>query len=738
MSSIVCGSYYTIEEINLKPTKSEVMKRKYSLNPAISKSNFMCVNSGPSVLHNLCIKKCAFLLMVVLMFTFRLSAQEEEQAPKVKFEKVSVEELTMKSYPNDTTAEAVILYDDGTSYVKYDAEKGFMLTYDRFVRIKILRQSGVDWGNFFIPLYSSGQIKEELYQVKGSTTNFENGKSVRSELKKESVFRERENKFTETVRLSMPSVKIGSVIDLRYSITTELIWNLRTWKFQYTIPVKWSKYRVVYPEYFTYNHSSMGYHSLLYNKKNQKQETINFTVREETSGSGFLNTGTREMVNQTITYLAYTSDYAAKDIPAMKGEPYLTALDNFTTQVKFELANVDFTRVGGKFKNYTTSWNEIAQQLTDDESFGKQLKTAGFAEDAVAQLTKGTKDSLEKLKILYQHVQKTMKWDGYNTIYASRNLKKAYTDKTGNSADINLLLIAMLNKAGITAYPVVLSTRQNGMLSFSHATLSDCNYVIAQAIVDGKPILLDATEPRLQAGFIPFRCLNGEGHQINNAVSESVDLVNARSAETAIVQLEIKEGKMSGIFQERLSGLSAFDFREKVTTAGGKQEYFDKLKNSSAAFNYLSYQYTNLDSLNLAVYTEYKVTTKEEQEPDASILYIDPVLINRHTDNPFTSPTREYPVDFGVPFSEGYNLQLTIPDGYKVDEMPESTSLVLEGKAGQFLYQVSQMGNKIVLNLRFSIDKTQFIPAEYEALKNLYNLVINKEAEQIILKKITI
>ena len=681
-------------------------------------------------------KKCTLLFMVTFLLSVGLVAQE---APKVKFEKVSEEEMAMKTYPNDTTAEAVILFDDGNSYFTYDSEKGFMLTHERFVRIKILKQSGVDWGNFSIALYSFNSNRDEMSTPKGTTFNLENGKVVKSELKKDAIFRERQNRYYETVRLSMPSVKVGSVIDLKYSIRTEQTWNLRTWKFQYTIPVKWSQYHVVYPEYFTYNQSTMGYHPLLYVKTDKKNETINIVTREVHNTGGLSSSsGRSEISNNSINYQANVFDYAVKDVPAMKTESYLTTLNNYTTQVKFELANINFTLVGGSFKNFTTSWIDIAKQLNESENFGLQLKGNGFVDDAVAELTKGTTDEQKKMYLLFNHVQHTMKWNGHRTIYTDGSLKKAYSDKTGNSADINLLLAVMLNKAGISAKPVVLSTRDNGIISVSHASISDCNYVIVQAIVNGLPILLDATESNLQAGLIPFRCLNGEGHLINNEDSQPVKLLNSPSVDNSMVELEIKDGKMTGMIKKKVTGLSAFNFRESVKSAGSKQEKFDKLKNSSAEFDYLEYQYNNLDSLNQPVYIEYKIATKEAPDGDAGIIYIDPILIDRQKDNPFTAPTREYPVDFGAPFTESYNLQLTIPDGYKVEELPQSKTLVLEGKAGQFLYQISQVGNKIVLNLRLSINKTFFIPAEYQSLKDFYNVVINKQAEQIILKKKTI
>ena len=68
----------------------------------------------------------AFLLLFILLSS-KLYSQE---TPKIKFEKISDEELKMAVYEPDTTAEAVILYDEGSSYVKYDVSKSqFELNY---------------------------------------------------------------------------------------------------------------------------------------------------------------------------------------------------------------------------------------------------------------------------------------------------------------------------------------------------------------------------------------------------------------------------------------------------------------------------------------------------------------------------------------------------------------------------------------------------------------------------------
>ncbi|MCX6221284.1 MAG: DUF3857 and transglutaminase domain-containing protein [Bacteroidia bacterium] len=681
-------------------------------------------------------KSLTVSLVLSLCFLIRISAQE---APKIKFEKPSDEELSMKTYPTDSTADAVILYDDGSSYVKYDLERGFMLTFERFVRIKILRQNGVEWGNFQFSLYSHNLNKEDLTHVKGTTINLENGKIVKTDLKKNAVFRERENKYRESVKFSMPAVKVGSIIDLQYTIATEMTWNLRTWKFQYKIPVKWSQYRVVYPEYFTYNHSSLGYHSLLYNKRSQSTENISYTERVDNTSNntaGFRVPST-QAVARTITYLNQIIECAASDIPAIKEEPYLTSLDNYTSQLKSELNNTNFSKIGGSMHNYTTSWNDIAKQLADDDSFGQQLKSTGFLSDDVEKMTKGISSNETKLNIIYSFVQRSMKWDGFKSFFTDKSLKKAYADKTGNSADINLLLIAMLKKAGIDASPVLLSTRENGIIGLVHPTLSDCNYVVARATLDGKQIFLDATEPNLQAGIIPFRCLNGEGYLIQEGSSESVQLTNPKSMESSSVVLDYKDGKMTGLFKKKDTGLSAHTFRKSVKTSGGQKEYFEKLKNSSPELDYVSFNYTNLDSLSQPIVSEYRFSLKEKQDSNAGVIYLDPVVIERQKTNPFSSPTRIYPVDFGTLVTQYYNMQFDIPQGYMAEELPKEISISLPGRAGQFMYQISQMDQKINLTMVFSINKTLFLPDEYQALKNFFDLVINKQAEQVVLKKKT-
>lgn len=673
------------------------------------------------------------LLFFFLSISFLSKAQEE---PKFKFGKVTEEDLKMNVYTPDTSAVAVILYDDGSSRVTYDNSFGrFNLTSERVVRIKILKESGKKYADLNLSLYSFNQTKEDLKGIDGVTFNLENGKIVKTDLKKDGIFRERENKYWESVKISLPAVKAGSVIDLKYTVFSPLLWNLQPWNFQYSVPVKWSHFYVEYPEYFRYNQSTRGYHPLTSTKTGTKSESINYTETYQTTKGG-MSGSINERVSQSIPYIASTYDFIGTNVPAMKEEPYSTTMDNFTTRVVFELASTDFTKIGGDYKNYTNTWESIIKELDNNEDFGGQINGGNFVEDDVKKITTGITDNMQKMTALYTYVQKNIKWDKYRSYQTSKSLKKTFSEKTGNSADINLLLLVMLQKAGITAQPVILSTRDNGIIYPTHPSLSACNYVIVKVTMGDKTVFLDATEQLNPAGQLPLRCLNGNGFTILKETAEETPISTNKTQSSISVMLELKDGKLVGSATSRISGLEAYNFRSDIKDAGSPKEYFEKLKNKVKEIEYIDYKYSNVDSLYSPLDKNYKFALAEGLSEDNSIIYLDPVLFGKITENPFTAPTRTYPIDFGVTSVDNYTINFSIPEGYKVEELPKSKSMTLGENDGKFTYTVGLVDNRIMVKIRFSIDKTVFLPEEYPHLKEFFDKVIANEAEQIVLKKI--
>ncbi|MCD4711103.1 MAG: hypothetical protein K8R52_09670 [Bacteroidales bacterium] len=76
-----------------------------------------------------------------------------------------------------------------------------------------------------------------------------------------------------------------------------------------------------------------------------------------------------------------------------------------------------------------------------------------------------------------------------------------------------------------------------------------------------------------------------------------------------------------------------------------------------------------------------------------------------------------------------------MPEGYKVSELPKAAVVKLPDNSAKFTYRVVQSGNILMVYTSFSIRKSNYLPEEYENIKQFYQFVIDKQNELIVLSK---
>ena len=96
---------------------------------------------------------------------------------------------------------------------------------------------------------------------------------------------------------------------------------------------------------------------------------------------------------------------------------------------------------------------------------------------------------------------------------------------------------------------------------------------------------------------------------------------------------------------------------------------------------------------------------------------------------------REYPVDFGSAIEKIYISRIAIPEGYSVDELPLPKIILLPNGAAKYSYSVTRIGNSLNFISSLQINKSLFLQDEYPNLREFYNQLVAKQAEQIVLKK---
>lgn len=664
-------------------------------------------------------------LVILVLLPFYAIAQK----PPIKFGDVPIEQLLMKNYPADTSASAVVLSDFGESIIEYDQSNGFTLQFERLTRIKILTKDGLDWANFSIPLYHDGSDDEKLVVLKAVTYNLENGKMVETKLKNDAVFKEKQDANVDITKVTLPNVKVGSVIEFTYKVRSDFIFNFQDWEFQSTIPTVWSEYRARIPEYFHYDRFMQGYVALSVNEETQVPASITLVSKDRTGD----RTTQTTFSTDKIDYQEYRFRWAVKDVPSFKAEPFITTSKDYISKINFELAYTQYPNQ--PIKKYMGSWEDINKQYADSPEFLGEVTGNGFLKRTVEEITAGITTPEDKINAISNYVKQNIEWDGTSRKFISKPSKKTLDEKKGSSAEVNLLLASMLEKAGIKVSPVLLSTRNHGFVREETPISSQFNYVVCLAVVGEKSFLLDATEKLLPTGMLPERCLNGSGFVVSKEGYQWTKLQPTTRSRTVInADLTLSgTGELKGMLQIDRGGYDALASRKRYQSKEESEYVKDFI--GSRSWEVTKTEIGNAKNINQPLKETYELVVNEHVVSTPEALYFNPVLLTRIEDNPFKLEAREYPVDYSSPFERIYMGRISIPEGYLVDELPQTKVLALPANAGRFTYSVTQAGNLLNVVCNFQINKSIFTQAEYPNLREFYNQVVAKQSEQIVLKK---
>jgi hypothetical protein len=617
-----------------------------------------------------------YIHLTTLLFVFAFSASAQK-AP-IKFGDMSIEDLQMTVYPADTTAPAVILCDYG-----FFNSINFLFT--RTLRVKILKKEGYSWANHIFPVNARSTIR-------GITSNLENGKIIQEKLKSESIFYEKVTEGYYRVRIAMPNVKVGSVIDIMFTYPG----IPQSWKFQEVIPER-------------------------YNEIEMKSDVVRFNV----SFFGF-----------EPLYSATPTRWIAKDMPSFKAEPYMNSPENYITKLEFDILEIG---KGANHMTFTSSWDEVFVLLTNSSDFGLAYSFSGQLNDLSRKIAEKAKTKVERLIMAYDTIKKEIKWDENESLVTS-NSSLAYVRKMklGNSADINLSLAQLLKNLEIEALPVVMSTRQNGMLSPLSPAISKLNYVIVMAKIDNKTFLLDATEPYMPYNLLPLRCLNYQGRTYSITQSEWVEIKpEGKDKKIVNYDLEIYNlNSLKGTMTILSSDYAAYDVRKEFHKYNSEGEFIDNFSENKPGLQINKAKFENIEKIGLPISETYEITIGNSVSQSGNNIYINPMLFDKIPENPFKNASRKYPVDFAYNLDKTVISVIKLPENYSVLTLPSRINMSLPGDAASFVFEVSQVGSVIKMLSRFRINKSLFLQNEYSNLREFYNQTIKKQSEPIILTKL--
>ncbi len=658
--------------------------------------------------------KSIFILSLLLS---TLCLTKTEAQIQYKYGKIGTNELEMKIYPQDSSARAVVLYEDGYTNYIYNERTFFTVQTEVKCRIKILKPDGAEKATISIPIYKRGRTEETLTGIEAYAYNLESGKIVKTKLEKANIFEEKVTDYLYLTKLAIPGAKEGSVIEYKYTLNSPFYTDISDWTFQRDIPVQQSRYEVLIPEYFIYKRETKGY------------ETINLTEKDENQTLTIFYGGE----GHTVNFKSKNYIFKVENIPALIADDYVWEISDFLSAVRFELSATNFP--GDFYKSFNYDWKSIEKTIKEETDLINNTKKTVPYKEELKQISSIT-DEYEKLSAVYGLIKNKISWNGKYAF--TGNPSEAFKTGQGNNAQINGALISALNEVGIKAFPVLIRRRSQGRLPLAIASFDKIStFIVAAQLSDTTLHFMDGSAKYGGVDMLPTDLLVDRARTLDpRGNNDFINLAKAVKNQTTIVNIAhlSEDGSLEVKSTSYFKMQPAYRYRSDYAALKDSAEYIEKYgTNNKVKVENISIT-GHKDKLSNVVKEEVEYTSQASKR--GNFIYVNPLLIPHFTKNNFTQSERKLPVEFSYPYTYQITSTIFIPQGYAVEELPKGTRLVLENKQGGLTYTAVQQDNAIQVSYRFQLNEVVFPFMNYSMLRDFFGIAATKNTEMIVLKKL--
>ena len=651
--------------------------------------------------------------MLALCLDGVLQAQNLE--PNLKWGKPTEAELSMTSYSPDPDAEAVVLCSQ--TEIRYDLVGGsFKATRYEKQRIKILKEEGKRWANGGIVYEYNGHrtgLCEELVKLKGTAFNLVDGKLVKTKMEGSMINHEDVSKVTRLTKYTIPQVTVGTVIEVESEVASDFFYSIDDWIAQSDIPVYYTSYDITIPEYFKFNVDEVGL--------NRLERKIDFVSMGLSAGGG-----------KMLNCQGQRFQFVGHELPALREHKMLYAPQSYAQRVTMELRSIEIP--GRLTQNFSNDWDNVDERLLDDEDFGGRLGKNPFKAEMQAAGIASITDPKDRAMAIFKLLKDHVKWNGKYTLYGE-SAGKVLKERTGSNASINFMLINMLNDAGIEARPAVLRSRDRGFLTITRASIKQLNTCVVALKLGEAYSFLDGSIEDGWLDILPDRLLVDRARIVGKGkTGEWVDLTALAGAKTqSMVMAQLQpDGTLVADAQSRFTGSEAASLRHDFRMATDSATFVAQLAQELNS-EIQSLELTEHHGLGINV--ERKMHLTKQCDTAGDMIYLNPWLLNVLSENPLTEEQRTLPVEFPHIATESLNTQVTLPEGYVVEEVPQP--LTMRSEDGTLSCSIATVVNdgKLSSRCQLQVNKIFFTPNEYPVVKNFLDEVYKRLQDVIVIKK---
>ena len=660
-------------------------------------------------------------IITYLLLLFVVSVQTYGQK---KLPKLSPADFSTPYEAADTAVDAVYICEIGESRFNVTTN-GFVLETTKKTRIHILTEKGKDYADnsvlYYHDIHKSHDDHDVVKNVEAAAYNLVDGKVVKTNMPGKYVFKEQVNDRYMRLKFSIPDVRVGTIIEYSYTVTSPRYTEIPSWYIQHKDPVRYSYYSLVIPKWINCNLEQRGYKP--------------FKV-ERTPGTMAVSTPDGPVVLET-----FKTEIEASDVEPFKDENFIYCKADYQQRVEFEVVDVNIP--GGAYYNFTSTWNDVRKYLYKYGNYRENLNIKNPYGTDMSTLALGGKPVSVKASMIYALLKSKLKWDKTYQLVCDNPLKAVKTGK-GSNAELNFIYMAMLRDAGIKATPLMMRWRSNGHLPLTFPSIDRLNtFVVAIADDNGALLFADCSSDYGDVNVLPVdmladgvlydpelptapasRPVRGEIYDLSaiagNYSSARLDCSFTPDGQIAGQRIYTHVGINAMVFKE-----SYHEHEDSVDIVQAKEKGLDCRINS--------YKVKNVEGPGRMA--EERIRFVKDVVKDGDKLYFNPLVFPDEKKDYFVQEERLFPVEFPTLQTTKISTNLVIPDGYAIEEMPQNQAFSLGGYLSAVI-SFEKKDNVLVTNYESNVHSTLIPVNKYADLREFWSKLLNINSMMVCLKKL--
>jgi hypothetical protein len=377
------------------------------------------------------------------------------------------------------------------------------------------------------------------------------------------------------------------------------------------------------------------------------------------------------------------STYVANNIVEFRTEPMMTSVKDNLQHIEFAVIPANYYWNSTDSITIQQKWGFFVTKLLQSTAFGSQINKDVPGTSADIKDIKKLSSIDEKIAAVYNLVQKNVRWNNDDD-FSTANIIEAWNNKTGSKSEINLLMANLLGKVGINAYPLLVSTRENGKIDLNFPGYGQFNGT--DVLIDDGNLnyVLDATQKFQSYKISPYDVLNRYALLVEKEkfkwlfITDNRPLIkNAISVKAAIDSTGVMTGEVRIAYYDYAKA----DVLRKAKDAT-EDDSKDLLQDDATDLKIDSLKEENEDDVLKPLIKTFHFTLEMQQTGD--FYFLDPFFLSPFRKNPFRDSVRYTDVDFGCNQYYGINMFISLPANIAAAELPANKEIRLADSSFSF------------------------------------------------------